>query len=139
MFHVSVPTQHPKVPAATMPVQAVVLARLSVEPGDRVDFGEVKRASGGRVELTVRRRGEAPLASEPNVLVEAKPSAGAPAEASPHVTARLVPIVEGREWKLVAEVEPGSPGTNLVGRISIRLDAPLEPPHTLTLAGRIVD
>ena len=132
VFHVSVPTQHPKVPEATLPVQAVVLARLSVEPGDRADFGEVKRAAGGRVEFTVRRRGEAPLTSEPTVLVEEKSS-------EPRVTARLIPVVEGREWKLVAEVAPGSPGGNLVGRISVRLDAPLEPPHTLTLAGRIVD
>jgi len=139
LFRVGLPTGHPRVPEATIPVQAVVLPRLSIEPGDRVDFGSVARARGGEVALRVVARGKAALAA-PTAVVElggtAKPD---DPSAAPRVAARIEPIVEGRQWRLVVAVEPGSPGGALIGRVLLRHAAPHEPPHTLTLTGRIVD
>jgi hypothetical protein len=144
LFHASLPTGHPRVPEATIPIQAVVQTRLLVEPSDRADFGDVARARGGQLEFRVRRRGATPLAADPVAVVELNSTRGRPpvpgvAAQDPDVRARLEPVEPGREWKLVVEVAPGSPGSSLIGRVSVKLDAPFEPPHTLTLTGRIVD
>ena len=140
LFRLGVPTGHPRVPEATIAVQAVVHPRLTVEPGDRIDFGDVVRSRGARVEQLVRARGREPLASAPVATVELGPRRPAPPDRpAVEVVARVEPVVEGREWRLVVEIAPGSPGEGVIGRVSVRLDAPLEPPQTLTLAGRIVD
>jgi hypothetical protein len=140
LFPVSVPTGHPRVPAATIPVQAVVLPRLKIEPTDRIDFGTVERARGARVELKVSHRGSRPLKTPPEAAVAlARPSRFSEPAPAPDVAARIEPLVAGREWRLVVEVAAGSPGSSIVGRLTLRAAAPLEPPQVLTLTGRIVD
>lgn len=143
LFQVTIPTDHPRVGEARIPVQAIVNARLRSVPDDRLDFGTVKRSAGAVREIVVSVRGSATLAEVPKVEVEAWPGRrlpGAPAaEASATVTAQLETITAGREWRIEARVAPGTEGTGIVGRLIVTISATDEPPLTLSLGGQLVD
>jgi hypothetical protein len=139
LFHVVVPTDHPRVGELRIPVQAVVLPRLRADPPDRLDFGDVPRAAGATHHATIRHRGREALSVAPTVTVEAGFGGAGETAALPAVTASLTATVPGREWRLDAVVAPGATGSALVGRLVVRLDLPGEPPLTLTLTGRLRD
>jgi len=139
LIHVVVPTDHPRVPELRVPVQSVVSPRLVAEPAGLLDFGNVARKTGATRQVVIRHRGRAPLTAEPTVTVEAGFGRDGQVEAPPAVTATLTATTPGREWRLDAVVAPGAEGSGLVGRLVVRLDAPGEPPLSLTLAGRLHD
>ncbi len=143
LFHIAIPTDHPRVPQLSIPVQALVHGRLRAEPPDRLDFGVVPRTSGATRTVLLHHRGRTPLTLEPTVEVQAwpgrkQPGGGvAPADQPAAVTASISTIEPGRTWKLEATVAPGTTGGGLFGRLLVRLDLPDEPALTLSLAGRI--
>jgi hypothetical protein len=143
LFHVTIPSDHPRVPKLSIPVQALIHGRLRAEPGDRLDFGVFRRADGATRHVMLHHRGTMPLTLDPTVEVQAwpgrKPPSGvvAAADQPAAVTVTLTPVEPGRSWEIEAVVAPGAAGGGLFGRLLIRLDLPDEPALTLALAGRI--
>lgn len=133
LFHVVLPSDHPRVAQALIPVEATVHARLDFPEGDRVDFGEIAAARGATLTRRVVRRGAAPLALDhPDAKIV---RAGSAAHASFDLSWRAVEA--GRAWSLEVVLEPGAAPQTLVGRIDVTLPGTDEPVHSLTLAGRV--
>jgi hypothetical protein len=135
LFHVLLPSDHPRVAQALIPVEATVRGRLDFPDGDRVDFGEVAATRGATVTRRVRGRGLSALALD---HPEAKVVKGSAGPAALPVSARWRVEEAGRAWSLELSIAPGAPAQPLVGRVDVTLPGTDEPVHSLTLAGRIV-
>lgn len=135
LFHVVLPSDHPRVAQALIPVEATVRGRLDFPDGDRIDFGEVSAAHGATVTRRVRGRGQAALALE---HPDAKVVRGSAAATPLPIELRWRVDEAGRAWSLELFIAPGAPAQALVGRIDLSLPGSDEPVHSLTLSGRIV-
>jgi hypothetical protein len=137
LFHVVFPATHLLVRELRIPVQAFVLPRLQLSPGDRIDFGRVTRASGAKVEVLVRSRSREPLAGQPSVIVDLTGGRRGDAAGPPPIRVETETIEPGREWKLAVILEKDAELDALVGRLTVRIDAPDEPPQLLALTGTL--
>jgi hypothetical protein len=136
LFSITLPGDHPRVKNALVPVSATLVARLEFPDGDRVDFGDVERTRGATRRVRVRQRGKTPLAADhPEAAVVL---AGSAAGAAPAATRWSIDET-GRAWTLEVALPAQARALPLVGRIDVTLPGTDEPPHALTLAGRVVD
>lgn len=139
LFSVALPGDHPRVKQALVPVAATVGARLEFPDGDRIDFGDVERSRGATKRVRIRMRGHVGARSIQSSPDAAVVLTGSAASARPP-TLRLIPEEEGtRTFALEITLPPQERATPLVGRIDVTLPGTDEPPHALTLAGRVVD